>query len=860
MRFFVTCISVLCRAERGKRTMLAFLLAAFSLLSLGVVPVHAAIINFTISGMVSLPSGVAPAGGENVEVSVNVDGSIFYENVTIAEGAASAPYTRTLSYDDAGIIPTSVKVGYNCDATKYVGEGYYNSAATDTTIWDRDQATSLTVEDHIDINLTLLAGNTISGTVTLPAAAPPGGMDVDVRFYNGAYNNGSSVYYSNSSPVNIAAGTSSASYAIILPVIANAQWEVSYSYFGAEAYVNQGYYNSTATTWEYYQATLLASGSDYPGINLTILAGNTISGTVSLPSPATVEMYISIYAQGQEGGSGTDTVHLAVGESFGTYQITLPIIANNNFTVSGQYNANNSPYVSSFYYNSTATTWRTDQATMLPGGNHNNINLAMLPAKTINGTVRLPSGTASTDMYIQIGASYKRPGNTCSAYQFSSSYDSDYVTINAGESLATYTLSVPADNSTEWGVSYVPYYNNYLREGYYNSTATTWDKAQATMLTGVANHTGIDLTLLTGRTISGKVSLPVAAPVGGMWVGVEASNENNVLYSVYDWVFIVEGATSETYTLHVPPDPAAKWGVKYWDDEEDALYVQEGYYNSSATTWDPDLATMLPGGEVDYTGKDMTLITGKTISGTITLGAACYNDFWGCNLHAYALNLNHSGMEYGGYTPIANGASSGSYTIVVPDVASAQWQVSGYAEVGSAEKMPSYYYNGTPTSPWDSALATPLSGGADHGSIDMSLPLTYKTISGTVYLPTGKVAPIDLMSVDVFAVTSTGSQVGESGLYFQDGGNYATYSMYVPDVAGAQWLVKYENYQDTCDGDDSKSKTISEGYYNTTTTVGKAQATPLSGSADHENINMTLLKTTLFNWNLFLPTITCPKK
>jgi hypothetical protein len=810
----------------------------------------------TISGTVSLPAGkVAPAGGMDVNVNVsNQNGAgDSYVSVNIAEGATSATYSMTVPV----IADAQWRVSYSYGGGEaYWNNGYYNSTAT---TWDYQQATLLAGgSDHASIDMTLLTVNTISGTVSLPAGkvAPIGGMDVSVSLAGPVWGYDS---------VNIAEGASSGTYSMTVPAIADAQWSVSYSYGGDEAYVSGGYYNSTATTWDYQQATLLAGGSDHTGINLTLLTGNTISGTVTLPAPApTGGMYVYVEARNQDDSAQDNaSVNIAEGATSGAYSLTVPIIADDKWKVS-YYCGGVKAYVSRGYYNSTATTWRDDQATPLAGGNnHPGINLTLITTKTISGTVSMPSGVApvggtSLDIY----SFYNQQGNACSPNSVSI-YSGGFVTIVEGESSATYTLQVPADNTSAWGVVYYPYSYGYVSNGYYNSAATTWDAGQATLLVGVTDHAAINLTLLTGRTISGKVLLPASAPAGGMWVEVLASNENNGSYSAYDEVFIAEGATSsETYTLHVPPDPAAKWGVSYWGDEMAyaLFYVKQGYYNSTATTWDPAQATLLPGGAIDYADKNMTLITGKTISGTITTSAALIGDFSYEYVYVSAVNLNRSGMEYKRYAGIGYGSSSGSYTIVVPDVTTAQWQVSTFSLYDGWRPRPHYYYNGTPTSTWDSALATPLSGGADHSSINMMLPLTYKTISGKVYLPAGKVAPIDLMSADVFAVSSTGSQVGESYLYFYDGANYATYSMTVPDVAGAQWLVKYENYQDTCDGDDSKSKTISEGYYNTTATVGKSQATPLSGSTDHDNINMTMFKTMLFNWNLFLPAITCPKK
>lgn len=264
MQSFVTFISVLSQEGRRKRTLLTFLLAAFFLISLNVIPVHAVDDYIIVSGTVSLPTGVAPAGGENVEVWLNFDGggTSMPQFVTIAQGQSSAAYTFTMVL---GPNITSLTAMYKYKGLEaYLAEGYYNEVAT---TFDSSQATVLSATtSHANINLTLLAGNRFSGTVNLPSqkVAPTGGIDIAIIIWD-VVGGGYDYRY-----VNIAEGTSSATYQLIMPIMTDAQWVVYYQYWGNE-YINLGFYNLTATTPEVNQATLLAGAVDHEGLNMTLL-------------------------------------------------------------------------------------------------------------------------------------------------------------------------------------------------------------------------------------------------------------------------------------------------------------------------------------------------------------------------------------------------------------------------------------------------------------------------------------------------------------------------------------------------------------------------------------------------------------
>lgn len=354
------------------------------------------------------------------------------------------------------------------------------------------------------------ANNTISGTVSLPAGhvAPSGGVTVGVTSWNQTANDWGSIYYAT-----IAEGESSASYSLIVPTIADARWYIYFWYDGNEPYVNRGYYNATATTWNYNQLTLLAGATDHANINLTLLSGNTISGTVSLPAgqvapsgglnfsiSATISAFefesLSYY-------SYACSVTIPEGESFINYNIIVPTVTGEKWRIQYSIPLQNELYSSVGYYNDTATTGNYIQATLLAGAtDHAAINMFFFTHK-ISGTVTLPAGyfAPSGGMLIYVSAQRLNPSPSpfSSASRFWSS-----LFIAEGESSANYTITMGSTYDGEWRVNY---YRSepYVEVGFYNSTATTEDYIQATLMAGMSDHNCINMKLLTTDGLTNKI-------------------------------------------------------------------------------------------------------------------------------------------------------------------------------------------------------------------------------------------------------------------------------------------------------------------------------------------------------------------
>ena len=456
------------------------------------------------------------------------------------------------------------------------------------------------------------ADNTISGTVSLPgsATAPDGGMSLMIYTYDQNYN-----YYH--SRVDIPEGETATSYSITVPTDLSLIWTVYYSFNDNYLYVNRGYYTIDGTRMNRSSATVLTGGSDYSGVDLTLLAYKTISGTVSLPASEAApgegislkivvgNQYTSRFYCVEDSftfGYDYTEVDIPEGETSATYSINVPedesVIWKVRYNISRDY-----PYLFKGYYNAGGTRPDPSFATALTGGSdYSGIDITLLKGITISGNVSLPGSEAA-------------PGGGISLYV--SAEDQNYnkyystVLIPEGETSVYYSINVPDKGSSVWTVKCYFYSGYpYFSEGYYNVDGTTWDESSATPLTGGGDYTGINLTLLERTVISGSVSLPgsAVAPSGGISLSMRANDQSTNTY--YKTTVIAEGESTTTYSINVPKDTSLVWTVKYHYllyPYYPYYYLPKGYYNSSGTTGDQSDATVLTGSS-EYNDIDLVML------------------------------------------------------------------------------------------------------------------------------------------------------------------------------------------------------------------------------------------------------------
>lgn len=255
----------------------------------------------SISGRVSLPSGVAPAGGVTLEVSATdtTGGNLnSFRSVTIPANASFADYTLSVADDDQA----NWRVSYGCDATNaanncdlYFRFGYYDlDDPVDTTTDSLSNADTLAGgTSHANINLTLLSALSISGMISIesPLFAPEGGLTLSISAQD-ANGGGVAVF----TDVVIDAGVSSAPYTLTIPDAPGTNWHINYAckdpqiQSQCDEFERFGFYDSDVsgtTTNNSNETESLAGGIGHSNINLTVFTQpSTIEDSLCFPIKA----------------------------------------------------------------------------------------------------------------------------------------------------------------------------------------------------------------------------------------------------------------------------------------------------------------------------------------------------------------------------------------------------------------------------------------------------------------------------------------------------------------------------------------------------------------------------------------------
>lgn len=243
------------------------------------------------------------------------------------------------------------------------------------------------------------------------------------------------------------------------------------------------------------------------------------------------------------------------------------------------------------------------------------------------------------------------------------------------------------------------------------------------------------------------------------------------------------------------------------------------------------------------TTKDFTLVEARTISGTISLpgGVTADKDINMWIGVSYYNNTPESDDDWwnGIELKIPQGRSSVSYILFVPkDASRTLYNVSLWADSNSG--YISNYYYGTGGVRYSEAEASNVDVSAGNkDNINFQL-VEGKTISGTVFAPTGYSIPEEGIGMSVVAIITNGTEdkrddyvFGTKTLIDQTGaGNYV---LNVPDNYGNGYVVMYQT-------DTDSDPFAPSGYYSTSgTTYDMSQATPVDViSGNQSGINLTI--------------------
>jgi len=612
---------------------------------------------------------------------------------------------------------------------------------------------------------------TITGTVYLPSTAASN-VYVTVRA------RANSVVLS-SQGVTIPAGSSSAVYTLTIPAAA-----VSYSYlveyYVQNGYVQVGYYSTGRTTAYSDEATTVSvSSGSKSGINLTLIAGHAISGTILLPQGGPdVQVVVSAVQNSRPFSWGTNvntasnadyTIYVPANAPGYGYQVKYYIKPENMPAGSG--------YVQQGYYSNGATTAYYNYASLvdMSSGDRPDIDLELIQGGEISGEVWLPD--LDNDEVPE-----EAPAGGIAVLIYAQRDPNEWwwwtqVEIPEGESSANYSLNVPVSQDEEtYRVSYEQTsYSSYAQRGYFrldDDTTADYGLAYRFGVSGEGRG-GIDLTLLTGYTISGKVSLPEGQAVSDINVRVEALLDEYSPPLGWEDVVIQQGQEYTNYNLVVPA--ASGYRVRYTVNTAGSGYVQQGYYSTNGCVtnfYDPYTAVNVTEGNVG--GKNLTLLTGSTISGTVYLpdGATATGNIY---VTVYANKIETTYTVTASLT-IPNGGNSVNYSLGVPEGNYIVYYCLPYPAEGYVTCGYYYYSSGGTTANYED---TPVSTGSiGIQGIDLEL-IPGCVITGTVSLPSGLVADEDIY-VAVVALKPQEELSFSTEVIIPEGGDYASYNLIVP--------------------------------------------------------------------------------
>ena len=339
-------------------------------------------------------------------------------------------------------------------------------------------------------------------------------------------------------------------------------------------------------------------------------ASNQISGVLSLPAGDVAPaggVSVTVGYLNSLNETGTAVFQISAGASSTTYSITVPTSPPGDWRI--YYLCDGcGVYVRKGYYSSTGTTWDINAATLLAYGvDHTGIDLTLLPAYQISGTVYLPGTDLAPAGGIWLDI------QTWDTSGGAGSFGDNFTFFAEGTNSTSYTAVVPRVPSANWIVGYVCWdCGTYVNNGFYAATGTTWDPGSSTLVAGGSDHSGIDLTLLEGVQVSGLVSYPPGrvSPTGGSSIFVTFEEHNGAHADTSFGFDIGEGESSTSYSITVPKSASSEWVISYECEEWAGCsgYVQTGYFATSGTTWKLSAATPLAGTQ-DHAGIGLTLLT-----------------------------------------------------------------------------------------------------------------------------------------------------------------------------------------------------------------------------------------------------------
>jgi hypothetical protein len=665
-----------------------------------------------ISGNVTVPSG--SAGDVCVYASPMNGGTGGGTRVV----GGPSPTSGTYAITGLGAGSYRVQFSGSCGGANYVLQYWQNTT-------DYNAATAVTVTDNVTttgINATLVAGGTISGSVTVPSGSA---SDVCVSASSSSGGSGGGASVVNS------AVTTVGSYQV--SGLAPGSYRVSFYSCSSNVLVTQYWQHTTS----YPSATLVAvtAGATVTGIDATMSAGGSISGTVTVPSGSAAN--VCVYAQGaggsvrvSAGATPTSGTYLLQGIAAGSYRVQF-------------YACTTGVNLMTQYWQNTTDYDAATLVSVVDGTTTSGINATMAVGGSISGTVTVPSGSAS---------------DVCASAS-SDTTSGGYSGVTSSSPVTTGTYSISGLPSGSFRVSFGPCNaaTNLVRQYWHNTTSYSAATLVPVGAGGIV--TGIDATMQAGASISGAVTVPTGS-ASDVCVNAQSADGSGNTQVVNGSVatsgsYTVTGLAPGTYVIAFHPcSYQTNLVPQYW---------QHTTRYEAATP-----VTVASGASVS--GISAAMEAGGTVTGTVTVAAGTASD-------VCVTTFGPLGFAWSNVTASAR-PTVGTYALT--GLPTGSTNVSFFPCTYDINIVPQYW-RGSSSSVLTSAVA--VVGGQTTSGIDASM-IRGGTISGTVTVPSGSAGDVCVSAEDSDWHVSYGSVTA---------GNTATSGSYsLTGLPTSSYAVRFE--------------------------------------------------------------------
>jgi protocatechuate 3,4-dioxygenase beta subunit len=710
--------------------------------------------NWSSASQVTVTAGVntaaidteLSAGGEVTgtvqDTSANPLSGICVSALGNNSGYGGAPTDQNGDFTLTGIAPGSYKIQYyDCSTGQYISE-FYNDTTTGTTSYSAASNVSVSANNTTVIATTELGvGGSISGTVTeADGVTPIAGICVSAQTNNSGFGGQPTDAGGNYTISGLAPGYYTIQFNDCMDV-------GNY----ASAYFD---YTLEGTSQQNNAAQLqVAVGQPLSGVNISLVTGNTISGTVT-DADGNPLSGICVSAQTNNSGFGgqptdSDGHYSLTGLPTGSYKVQF-------------YDCNTGAYSTIFYKSPTGSgpnygtsSYNSASEVTVPvngtGTTASGISVAMQLGGSITGVVEDASGKPLSGICVSAEANNSGYGGQPSG--------SDGSFAITGLPSGTYRVQYNDCQNSGYSTSY------YETPGSGSFTTGTSSNNSATLVTVVVGQaTPIDIMKMSlGGSISGTITTSDGTtPLAGMCVSVMGNGSG------------YGGSPSNhlgQYT--VTGIPAGTYSVEFTDcNDEGYANVYYGGANSPGVASYSLAAsvTVTAGGVVTNINGSMSL--GGSISGVVQDSSS--NGLSGICVSANSNSAGNGTASGDGGTFTISGLSPGTYTVNFSDCSGM-----GYSTA--------YYVSGNPSGTANSSNATQVivTAGQTTALTTITQLTQGGTLSGTVSISGGGAAA----NVCVTALANSQgvgwAQTDTSGNFTISGISAGTYDLYFSNCTSA---------------------------------------------------------------------------